>query len=112
MREAGCKAICQIQTLLQAKQAVDAGADVIIAQGRDAGGHAGVTRGTMGLVPAVVDAVTPVAVVVGGGIADGGGLAAALALGATGVLMGTRFATSRRSRCGIRNEGGNSVSGR
>jgi nitronate monooxygenase len=97
IRDAGCKVICQVQTLSQAKQAVDAGADVIIAQGRDAGGHAGVTRGTMGLVPAVVDAVAPVPVVAAGGIADGRGLAAALALGATGVSMGTRFATSRES---------------
>jgi nitronate monooxygenase len=97
IRGAGCKIICQVQTLAQAKQAAAAGADVIIAQGRDAGGHSGTTRGTMGLVPAVVDAVAPVPVVAAGGIADGRGLAAALALGAAGVSMGTRFTASRES---------------
>ncbi len=97
IKNAGCKIICQVQTLAQAKQASTAGADVIIAQGRDAGGHSGVTRGTMGLVPAVVDAVAPIPVVAAGGIADGRGLAAALALGATGVSMGTRFTASRES---------------
>jgi nitronate monooxygenase len=97
VRDAGCKLICQVQTLEQAKQAADAGADVIIAQGRDAGGHSGTTRGTMGLVPAVVDAVAPIPVVAAGGIADGRGLAAALSLGAAGVSMGTRFTASRES---------------
>ena len=74
-----------------------AGADVIIAQGRDAGGHSGVTRGTIGLVPAVVDAVGPIPVVAAGGIADGRGLAAALSLGASGVSMGARFTATRES---------------
>jgi nitronate monooxygenase len=97
IKDVGCKIICQVQTLAQAKQAAAAGADVIIAQGRDAGGHSGVTRGTMGLVPAVVDAVAPIPVVAAGGIADGRGLAAALALGAAGVSMGTRFTASRES---------------
>jgi nitronate monooxygenase len=97
IRDAGCKIICQVQTLSQAKEAAAAGADVIIAQGRDAGGHSGTTRGTMGLVPAVVDAVAPIPVVAAGGIADGRGLAAALALGAAGVSMGTRFTASRES---------------
>jgi len=97
IRDAGCKIICQVQTLAQAKEAAAAGADIIIAQGRDAGGHSGVTRGTMGLVPAVVDAVGPIPVVAAGGIADGRGLAAALALGAAGVSMGTRFTASRES---------------
>jgi len=94
---AGCKIICQVQTLDQAKQAATAGADVIIAQGRDAGGHSGTTRGTIGLVPAVVDAVGPIPVVAAGGIADGRGLAAALLLGAAGVSMGTRFTATRES---------------
>jgi nitronate monooxygenase len=97
IRDAGCKVICQVQTLAQAKEAAGAGADIIIAQGRDAGGHSGTTRGTMGLVPAVVDAVAPIPVVAAGGIADGRGLAAALALGAAGVSMGTRFTASRES---------------
>jgi nitronate monooxygenase len=97
IKAAGCKIICQVQTLAQAKEAAAAGADIIIAQGRDAGGHSGTTRGTMGLVPAVVDAVAPIPVVAAGGIADGRGLAAALALGAAGVSMGTRFTASRES---------------
>jgi nitronate monooxygenase len=97
IKGAGCKVICQVQTLAQAGEAAAAGADIIIAQGRDAGGHSGTTRGTMGLVPAVADAVAPIPVVAAGGIADGRGLAAALALGAVGVLMGTRFTASRES---------------
>src|SRR3954451_7237296 len=97
IRDAGCKIICQVQTLEQARQAAAAGADIIIAQGRDAGGHAGMTRGTIGLVPAVVDAVGSIPVVAAGGIADGRGLAAALSLGAAGVSMGTRFTATRES---------------
>jgi nitronate monooxygenase len=97
IKQAGCKIICQVQTLAQAKEAADAGADVIIAQGRDAGGHSGTTRGTMGFVPAVVDAVMPIPVVAAGGVADGRGLAAALALGAAGISMGTRFTATRES---------------
>jgi nitronate monooxygenase len=97
IKSAGCKIICQVQTLAQAKEAAAAGADIIIAQGRDAGGHSGTTRGTMGLVPAVVDAVAPLPVVAAGGIADGRGLAGGSALGAAGVSMGTRFTASRES---------------
>jgi nitronate monooxygenase len=97
IKAVGSKIICQVQTLEQAKQAAEAGADVIIAQGRDAGGHSGMMRGTIGLVPAVVDAVAPIPVVAAGGIADGRGLAAALSLGAAGVLMGTRFTATRES---------------
>ena len=97
IRDAGCKIICQVQTLAQGKEAAAAGADIIIAQGRDAGGHSGTTRGTIGLVPAVVDAVAPIPVVAAGGIADGRGLAAALMLGAAGISMGTRFTASRES---------------
>src|SRR5204862_7874805 len=97
IKDAGCKIICQVQTLAQAREAAEAGADIIIAQGRDAGGHSGTTRGTIGVVPAVVDAVAPVPVVAAGGIADGRGLAAALALGAAGLWLGTRFAASRES---------------
>lgn len=97
IKQAGCRIICQVQTLEQAKQAAAAGADVIIAQGRDAGGHSGMTRGTIGLVPAVVDAVGSIPVVAAGGIADGRGLAAALSLGAAGVSMGTRFTATVES---------------
>ena len=98
IKAVGSKIICQVQTLEQAKQAAGAGADVIIAQGRDAGGHSGMTRGTIGLVPAVVDAVgSSIPVVAAGGIADGRGLAAALSLGASGVSMGTRFTATKES---------------
>ena len=98
IKAAGSKIICQVQTLEQAKQAAGLGADIIIAQGRDAGGHSGTTRGTIGLVPAVVDAVGgAIPVVAAGGIADGRGLAAALSLGASGVSMGTRFTATAES---------------
>ncbi|MDQ3655227.1 MAG: nitronate monooxygenase [Chloroflexota bacterium] len=89
----GVKIFVQVQTLTQAITAARAGADVIIAQGGEAGGHAG-ALGTFALLPAVVDAVAPVPVVAPGGIADGRGLAAALLLGAQGAWMGTRFVTS------------------
>ncbi len=93
IRAAGCKLICQVQDLEGARLAREAGADVIVAQGTEAGGHGG-TLATMPLVPAVVDAVTPIPVVAAGGIADGRGLAAALMLGAQGALIGTRFCAS------------------
>ena len=69
-----------------AKRAAAAGADIIVAQGSEAGGHGKSARSTFALVPAVVDAVAPIPVVAAGGIADGRGLAAALMLGAAGVL--------------------------
>jgi nitronate monooxygenase len=90
---AGAKLFAQVQTLERAIRAAEAGADVIIAQGSDAGGHAGAI-GTFALLPAIVDAVAPVPVVAAGGIADGRGLAAALLLGAQGTWMGTRFVAS------------------
>lgn len=90
IRAAGCRLICQVQDLEQARQAREAGADLIVAEGAEAGGHSGM-RATLALVPAVVDAVSPVPVVAAGGIADGRGLAASLMLGAQGSLIGTRF---------------------
>jgi nitronate monooxygenase len=96
VRAAGAKLICQVQTLRQAQEAAGAGADIIVAQGTEAGGH-GAVRGTMTLVPEIVDALPDVPVVAAGGIADGRGLAAALMLGAEGVLMGTRFYGSREA---------------
>jgi nitronate monooxygenase len=93
IKSTGCRLICQVQDLEGARLAREAKADIIVAQGTEAGGHAG-TRATLPLVPAVVDAVTPTPVVAAGGIADGRGLAAALMLGAHGVLMGTRFYAS------------------
>jgi nitronate monooxygenase len=75
---------------------VAAGADIVVAQGTEAGGH-GAQRATFPLVPAVVDAVEPLPVLAAGGIADGRGLAAALMLGAEGAVVGTRFLVSRES---------------
>jgi nitronate monooxygenase/enoyl-[acyl-carrier protein] reductase II len=72
-------------------EAVARGADVVVARGWEAGGHIRGATTTMALVPAVVDAVAPVPVMAAGGIADGRGVAAALALGAQAVVLGTRF---------------------
>ncbi|MGH6915706.1 MAG: NAD(P)H-dependent flavin oxidoreductase, partial [Geminicoccales bacterium] len=96
IKAAGPKLICQVQSVVQAQDVAAAGADVVIAQGTEAGGH-GASRATLPLVPAVVDALAPLPVVAAGGIADGRGLAAALMLGACGVLMGTRFYASQES---------------
>ncbi|HTT86133.1 MAG TPA: nitronate monooxygenase [Acidimicrobiales bacterium] len=81
-----------------ARRAVDAGCDIVVAQGTEAGGHTGLVA-TLPLVPQVVDAVGDrVPVVAAGGIADGRGLAAALALGADGVWVGTRFIATPEAR--------------
>lgn len=97
---AGANLICQVQSVAQAVEAADLGADIVVAQGTEAGGH-GASRSTLALVPAVVDAVRArherVVVVAAGGIADGRGLAAALMLGADGVLIGTRFLASNEA---------------
>src|SRR3954468_8436275 len=86
-----------VSTAKEARQAVECGVDVVVAQGWEAGGHVRGTVATMPLIPAVVDAVGPVPVVAAGGIADGRGLAAALALGAAGVWIGTRFLASHEA---------------
>jgi nitronate monooxygenase len=96
IKATGATVITQVQGVEMAKAAAKAGADIIVAQGGEAGGH-GAGRGGMCLVPAVVDAVAPVPVVAAGGIADGRGLAAALALGACGALIGTRFFASEEA---------------
>jgi nitronate monooxygenase len=96
-REAGLKTMVQVQSVAQARAAAHAGADVIAAQGIEAGGHTGMVSATLPLVPAVIDAVDGVPVVAAGGIADGRGLAAMLMLGAEGVWMGTRFVASLES---------------
>ncbi|BCK58925.1 NAD(P)H-dependent flavin oxidoreductase [Nocardia wallacei] len=89
---AGVKLIVQVTDLDEARRALDVGADLIVAQGGDAGGHAGADAiGTMSFVPVVVDLADATPVLAAGGIADGRGLAAALALGAAGALIGTRF---------------------
>ena len=75
----------------EARRVADAGVDAVVAQGWEAGGHVWGEVSTLALVPRVVDAVTPLPVVAAGGIADGRGLAAVLALGAGAAWMGTRF---------------------
>lgn len=91
----GALLLCQVQNRAQAERALDAGADVLVAQGSEAGGHGCGSRTTVTLVPELADLVTrrglDTAVLAAGGIADGRGLAAALTLGAAGVLVGTRF---------------------
>lgn len=91
--DAGARIQLQVTTVAQAVAGAERGVDVIVAQGTEAGGYGGVIS-TLALVPQVVDAVAPVLVVAAGGIFDGRGLAAALALGAVGVNMGTRFLAS------------------
>ncbi|WP_262269989.1 NAD(P)H-dependent flavin oxidoreductase [Microvirga yunnanensis] len=97
IKEAGAKLICQVQSLAQAREAATAGADILVAQGTEAGGH-GATRTTLTLVPEIIDAFPHLPVVASGGIADGRGLAAVLMLGADGVLMGTRFYASQEAQ--------------
>src|SRR5499427_108187 len=90
VRAADVALIIQVTDVGEARQAMDAGADVIVAQGTEAGGHGG-RRSTLPFVPAVADLAAPTPVLAAGGIADGRGVAAALALGAAGALLGTRF---------------------
>lgn len=90
IKRAGVPLIAQVQTVAQAKRALADGADVLVAQGTEAGGH-GSTRATFPLVPAVVDIAEGKPVLAAGGMADGRGLAAALMLGAAGVVCGTVF---------------------
>src|ERR1044071_9292260 len=88
--EAGSKVTHMAGAVSEAVRAAKAGADVIIAQGTEGGGHVGFMA-SMPLIPMIVDAVGPVPVLAAGGFADGRGLIAALALGAQGILLGTRF---------------------
>ncbi len=94
VKAAGVLLACQVQSRDEIEHALEAGADLLIAQGQDAGGHGRPGRATMGLVPSVVDRAGEIPVVAAGGIADGRGLAAALSLGGAGVSMGTRFLAS------------------
>ncbi len=94
LKAAGVKVVPVVSAVSLAVRLVRAGADAVVAEGEESGGHVGQTS-TLALVPQVVDALaaagTPVPVIAAGGIADGRGLAAALTLGAEGVQMGTRF---------------------
>ncbi len=102
-RSQGVKVMAMVTNVDDARAAADAGADLIVAQGVEAGGHRSTWRagarsdvGAFALIPEVVDAVR-VPIVAAGGIADGRGLVAARALGAAGVLLGTRFVATRES---------------
>jgi nitronate monooxygenase len=98
---AGIPLMAQVQTLEHARRALDAGAEIVVAQGGEAGGHGMTVRSTFTLVPDVVDLAAQRApetlVLAAGGVADGRGLAAALMLGADGVVVGTRFWASPES---------------
>ena len=118
IKSSGALLICQVQDEAMARQALEAGADILVAQGTEAGGH-GASRTTVDIVPAIVDlAAGRVPVVAAGGIGDGRGLAAMMMLGASGVLLGTRFYASeecdgpeeaKKRICGA--SSGNSVRG-
>ena len=94
-KDAGVKVIPVVASVAMAKMMERAGADAVVAEGMESGGHIGSTT-TMALVPQVVDAVT-IPVIAAGGIADGRGMAAAFMLGAEGIQMGTRFVASTES---------------
>ena len=97
IKASGALLICQVQSEDMAEQALEAGADILVAQGTEAGGH-GASRTTIDIVPSIVDlAAGGVPVVAAGGIADGRGLAAMMMLGADGVLLGTRFYASQEA---------------
>jgi nitronate monooxygenase len=100
VKAAGTPLICQVQTMAHAREAIAADADIIVAQGAEAGGH-GVSRATLTLVPEIADYLAHSApatlLLAAGGIADGRGLAAALMLGADGVLVGSRFWASEEA---------------
>jgi len=97
IKAAGALLICQVQDEGMAQLALDSGADILVAQGTEAGGH-GASRSTIDIVPAIVDlSAGRVPVVAAGGIADGRGLAAMITLGASGVLLGTRFYASQEA---------------
>jgi nitronate monooxygenase len=100
VHESGARLICQVQRLGHVHEALDAGADVIVAQGTEAGGH-GATRSTLPFVPEVADFLarrSPSTLLLGaGGVADGRGLAALLMLGADGAVVGTRFWSSQEA---------------
>jgi nitronate monooxygenase len=100
IKSSGVKFICQVQTRRDAERAIDCGADIVVAQGSEAGGH-GERRATLTLVPEVADLIAAASpgtlLCAAGGIADGRGLAAALMLGADGVLVGSRLWASNEA---------------
>jgi NAD(P)H-dependent flavin oxidoreductase YrpB (nitropropane dioxygenase family) len=88
--DVGSRVMHMVDSVPEAERAAEAGADIVVAQGGEGGGHVGL-MGTLPLVPMVTRAIAPIPVLAAGGVADGRGLAASLALGAEGVLLGTRF---------------------
>lgn len=100
-RAAGCRTIVQVQDVDGARAALAANVDAIIAQGNEAGGHTG-RRGTMAFAAQVLDLAGAVPVLVAGGIGSGRGVAAALAMGAAGAVLGTRFKASVEFDCDAR----------
>jgi nitronate monooxygenase len=94
LRDAGIKVVWQCGSPDEARWAKEAGCDAVMAQGVDAGGHVRGETTTMVLIPEVRDAIGDMPLIAAGGIADGRGLAAALALGADGAVLGTRFLAS------------------
>ncbi|WP_409563168.1 NAD(P)H-dependent flavin oxidoreductase [Hyphomicrobium sp. MC8b] len=105
IKSSGTPLICQIQSLRDAERALECGADVVVAQGSEAGGH-GEKRGTISLVPEVADLIakrgSDAVLCAAGGIVDGRGVAAALMLGAEGVLVGSRLWASQEANVGPR----------
>jgi enoyl-[acyl-carrier protein] reductase II len=97
LHSAGCRVWEQVGSPDAARRAVESGVDLVVAQGTEAGGHNFATLPTFVLVPAVVDSISPTPVLAAGGIADGRGLAAALALGAEGAWVGTRFVATHQA---------------
>ncbi len=97
VHDAGGQVLSTVASASEAKKFGDAGVDVVVAQGWEAGGHVWGKVASLPLIPCVVDAVTPKPVVAAGGIGDGRGIAAALMLGASGVWMGTRFVACKES---------------
>lgn len=96
-KDAGAIVLHTVGNAADARRAIDCGVDVVVAQGWESGGHVRGSVATLPLVPAVVDAVGDVPVVAAGGIADGRGLAAVLALGASAAWVGTRFLASEEA---------------
>jgi NAD(P)H-dependent flavin oxidoreductase YrpB (nitropropane dioxygenase family) len=97
VKAAGSRVWVQIGSIAEAEAAVALGADAVIVQGAEAGGHNRSSAGTMALLPSVAEAVAPAIVLSAGGIADGRGLVAALALGADAAVLGTRFVVSEEA---------------